>query len=229
MDLLAQRGRPSWHSGALLASNAAFAAGACAALRSGHVLRRECHRGRSAAACPAPAAVRSAVRVERKYLQLTLCVGGLDILGWHAVDVWVTFAVVNAVFAVTLLRVRRRGRRRLLRAAQLALVTAGIGYDRFNPLVSAGLYAAAVVPVLARAGARRVALRQGMLLLAAAAGCFISANAAPGPGGERLRSGPEGVAFPHLPETTLYWLWHSLWHLAVVAAALALLRTAPVQ
>eukprot|EP01062_Namystynia_karyoxenos_P063278 TRINITY_DN5608_c0_g1_i1.p1 TRINITY_DN5608_c0_g1~~TRINITY_DN5608_c0_g1_i1.p1 ORF type:complete len:219 (+),score=59.12 TRINITY_DN5608_c0_g1_i1:70-726(+) len=218
MDLLAQRGRPSWHSGALLASNAAFAAGACAALRSGHVLE--------GAALAAVAAVSTLYHLCDENVT---CVGGLDILGWHAVDVWVTFAVVNAVFAVTLLRVRRRGRRRLLRAAQLALVTAGIGYDRFNPLVSAGLYAAAVVPVLARAGARRVALRQGMLLLAAAAGCFISANAAPGPGGERLRSGPEGVAFPHLPETTLYWLWHSLWHLAVVAAALALLRTAPVQ
>ena len=219
--LLFQLSRPSGHSYVLLASHVAYAVGFRTAIRTGQYLEL------------ASLLVSLCISVGYHVCDENLyCSLGLDIQKWHALDIWSTFFLICFVIGVRAMDFASATVRAAVRVVYLLLITTFVVIDRGN-LALFGLLLASVAVLLvvrhvagyAHSGNRHL-LAMGLGVFAVSLGCFVLANTpvigpVTWPGGGQLK--PMDV-----PDTAVYWAFHSVWHFAsAVAANMLLLYNAP--
>jgi Protein of unknown function (DUF3522) len=241
VDMLRQEARPSLHSAAVLASNAAF-----------FVLAWRVHRFAQARVAAAAAKRGRAVSPGRLPLLLfepvAFATAGLVSVLFHACDENIIcsaasssdarvpetahFADIAATFygvivaCVWVAGSESPAVRESLRTLLLFLSLPLIYFDRFSIGVNIALWVlppAVCIGVLLWHGRvprleRRWVLR-GILLLVAGVGCFLAANLA---GTQAARDRARWI-----PDTPFYWFFHSCWHILSCEATFSIMHAAP--
>jgi len=148
------------------------------------------------------------------------CAGSMDLPAWHFVDVWATFLIVCFVLGVYFLQLPPTWAG-ALRVTYFVVITAAVSYDRFSFPLMASLFVTPLLLLLLRYGHSNGRVVFAMhfetkpfLIGMGAFGCALVVFVAAGEewlGARRLHD----VAKPKpkdVPDTTLYWALHSLWH-----------------
>ena len=148
------------------------------------------------------------------------CAGNLNLHAWHFVDVWATFLIVCFVLGVYFLQLPPRWAG-ALRVIYFIVITGAVSYDRFLFPLMASLFVTPLVLLLVRYGHTngRVAFAMnfeakpfaiGITLFGLALVVFVIAGEEVA-GARKLHdlSKPKPS---DVPDTTLYWAYHSLWH-----------------
>lgn len=157
------------------------------------------------------------------------CWLNLNIFQWHAADVWSTFFLTCFVLGVIVLDIEDRKMRFVLRFVYFVLVTGFVWYDPGSVLLLGGLLFVTAVLVFfryavqrhhkasrkSRKDVRRLVI--GLAVFAVSLGCFILANTPIV--GYQLHDPRAGLKPMDVPDTTVYWFFHSIWHFASAIAA----------
>jgi hypothetical protein len=229
--------RPSYHSAAVLASHAVYSV----TVWSAWCLRRPLEF----VSLVVSATVSLLYHVCDENIG---CAFGWDIAVWHALDVWSTYFLICFVLGVTMLRIQDRKRRFAVRALYFILVTCTVAYDRSSMILSGALLLSISAWIVVRnrtllrstmpwdgmattpqrrenfAVDRRRSLILSLVCLTISLGFFVTANTPIV--GRRLHDPLAGPKPMHVPDTTLYWFFHALWHVGSGISVLLVLRFA---
>jgi hypothetical protein len=226
-ESLHQHVRPSPHSLAVLASHLAFAKTIHIAWKSHRVVES------------LSLALSCLISLHYHLCDENLwCPYGFDVYFWHAMDVWSTFFLICFVFGVMVLDLKKKKHQFILRVAYFIAVTASVAIDRSSMLLFGSLLGSVgllvVVRLLSECGWFRARsstkdspskslsdLALGVGAFTVALGCFMVANT-PVIGYVRYdRSKPKPM---DVPDTSVYWFFHSCWHLISSLSAYLILR-----
>ena len=210
-QIMEQFTRPSWHSTVLLLSHCVFILPVVVGFLKDRIIE-----GLS---------IIIAICVSFSYHlcdENYYCLNG-NIYQWHTGDVWMTFCLVTGVYGVSILRIERPEIRILARIGYFMLSTICVIYDQSSTQLGLLLYATIIIPIICY---RKQVLRSwyskmGLVSFAVAITTFICANNF----GQSLRTGKEALTRPDVPETTLYWFFHSLWHLFIAISATCIIMS----
>ena len=215
---LFQLTRPSFHSYVVLASHVSYALSFRTALRTAQYLEL------------ASLALSLAISVGYHICDENLACGlGLDIQRWHALDVWSTFFLICFVLGVRAMNFASTAVRTIVRTTYLILVTVFVIIDRGNLALFGALLASVAVGLVLRSvlgggiGGEPKYLVYGLAVFACSLGCFVLANTPII--GPRTWQPETGKLKPmDVPDTAVYWLFHSVWHFASAISAHFLLQ-----
>jgi hypothetical protein len=215
---LFQEVRPSWHSAVVMASHVAFLLSLRTALRQRQF--------------PEFAALLLSLAISLGYHlcdENVKCSLEFDIVKWHALDVWSTFFFICFVVGVRALGLSSRAARGALRGVYLLLVTAFVVIDRGSVAMAGGLLALVTMSLVVRyllfplqRGSPQYLL-MGLGTFSVSLGCFVVANT-PMVGPVTWTSHAGELKPMHLPDTAVYWAFHSVWHFASAVSAHCLLK-----
>ena len=233
-----QDARPSGHSYVIMASHVSFIAAIFTAFRYGKLVEGF------------GLALSCVISLHYHLCDENLhCPYGIGIEGWHALDVWSTFFLVCFIFAVMVLDLKSKKAKFIVRVVYFIAVTGSVMYDKSSMVLFGGLLASVGLLITLKVfkqvyftssnNARRATtgstttapvkdLVAGLTIFAISLGCFVLANTpgALGIGGytryDPKRDGP--LKPMDMPDTSTYWLFHSIWHFASAISALFILR-----
>jgi hypothetical protein len=225
--------RPSYHSYVLLLSHVSFLLSIVAAFRRRLVLES------FSLVLSGLISVGYHVCDENLY-----CAFGWSIYQWHAMDVWSTFFLICFVLCVMVLDIRARRTKYIVRAAYFAVVTGAVWYDRSSLMIFSGLLGSVAFLVVFRYGVQRhYAVRQsmqqrsgyrgpvgggvenlviGLAVFCCSLACFVLANTPIV--GRLLHDSRDGPKPMDVPDTTVYWAFHSVWHFSSALSAYLIIR-----
>eukprot|EP00759_Apiculatamorpha_spiralis_P006760 PhF_6_TR14002/c0_g1_i1/m.22451 len=148
------------------------------------------------------------------------CAANLNLETWHFIDVWCTFFLVCFVLGVYFLQLPGKWSS-LLRIVWFVVITLAVSYDRFSlPLMGSLFVTPAILLALRYAhphGRKAFVVHfepfpflVGMSVFGVALIVFVSAGEEVA-GARKLHdvSKPKPA---NVPDTTLYWMYHGLWH-----------------
>ena len=215
---LFQLARPSFHSYVVLASHVSYALSFRTALVTGQHLEL------------ASLALSLAISIGYHICDENITCGlGLDIQRWHALDVWSTFFLICFVIGVRAMNFTSSTTRTAVRTVYLVLVTAFVIIDRGNLALLGSLLASVAIGLVVRSvlgggiGGDTTYLAYGLGVFACSLGCFVLANTLIiGPSTWRPEAGK--LKPMDVPDTAVYWFFHSVWHFASALSAHFLLQ-----
>jgi hypothetical protein len=152
------------------------------------------------------------------------CGLGLDVVRWHALDVWSTFFLICFVIGVRAMNFATKGARVVVRCVYLFLITLFVFLDRGSAVLFGALLASVAIGLVCRhliagaVGGDATYLALGLGVFACSLGCFVIANT-PIIGPVTWDGLPGTLKPMDVPDTAVYWAFHSVWHFASALSA----------